>query len=374
MTKRRGHHEGTIRQRPDGLWEARLSLVNGKRKSLYGKTRKEVQEKLKSAQRDVDAGLDLSAGRQTVAAYLDKWLDASVRPSVKVKTFEGYESIVRVRVKPHIGRVVLTRLTPLDLQGLYATLEEAGLSNRSIQHTHRALHQALGQAVRWGMIARNSCDGVKAPRPNPSEMRVLNQDQASALLDATRGDRLHALYVLAVSTGMRQGELLGLRWQDVNFDAGKLTVRRALQRQNEAGLVFIEPKTSRSRRTIMLSRRALSATRDHRKRQLQDRLLAGSEWDDQDLVFCNVTGGPLDPSWTRLTFYRALERAALPPIRFHDLRHTAATLLLTQGVHVKLVSEMLGHATISLTLDTYSHLLPVTHAQAADAMDAALGA
>ncbi len=346
----------------------------GKRKSLYGKTRREVAERLKVALRDQQQGLPVVSEKLTVAQYLTRWLEASAKPSVKTKTYEGYESIVRVRVVPRIGRTTLSKVTPLDLQVLYADLQRDGLSSRSAHHTHRVLHRAFGQAVRWNLIPRNPCDGVTPPKPKRSEMRVLSQAQVGAFLDATRDHPAHALYVLAVTTGMRQGELLGLRWEDVDLDATRLVVRRALQRQNEAGLVFVEPKTSRSRRTIVLSQRAVAALRRHRTRQLEQRLLVGSDWQDQDLVFCNQVGGPLDPSWQRQTFYDALRLADLPTIRFHDLRHTAATLLLVRGVHFKVVSEMLGHATVTLTLDTYSHLVPVLHAQAAAAMDELLGA
>ncbi len=373
-TRRRGHHEGSIRQRPDGTWESRISLANGTRKSLYGKTRGEVQAKMKEAQRDLDAGLDLSARRQTVGQYLEGWLSASAKPRVKAKTYEGYESIVRVRIVPRLGRKSLARLTALDVQALYADLERAGLSNQSIQHAHRVLHSALKQAIRWGLIARNPCEGATPPRPERAEMHVMTQDQVTAFLDATRDHPAHTLYVLAVTTGMRQGELFGLRWADIHLDAGKLMVRRALQRQKEAGVVFIEPKTARSRRTILLSQRAISALREHRRRQLEERLRQGPDWHDGDLVFCNATGQSPDPGWQRQVFQAELERVGLPVIRFHDLRHTAATLLLAQGVHPKVVSEMLGHATISLTLDTYSHLVPAMHAQAAAAMDALLGA
>ena len=373
-TKRRGHNEGSIRQRADGTWEARLSLSNGKRKSLYAKTRKEVQDKLRAAQRDLDNGFDLTAERQTVGQYLDRWLSASVKPSVKPKTYEGYESIVRVRVVPRLGGKVLSRLAPLDVQTLYTDLQAVDLSNRSIHHTHCVLHRAFSQAVRWGLISRNPCDAVTPPRPGRTEMRVLSRGEAATFLDATWNHPAHALYVLALTTGMRQGELLGLRWEDVNLDAGRLVVRRSLQRQREAGLVFTQPKTGRSRRTVMLSQRAITALRDHRTRQLERRLVIGSGWRDQDLVFPNKSGSPMDPSWQTAVFKEAIQRAGLPPMRFHDLRHTAATLLLTQGVHPKVVSEMLGHATITLTLDTYSHLVPVLHEQAAAAMDDILSA
>jgi Phage integrase, N-terminal SAM-like domain len=175
MTKRLGHGEGSIRQRADGTWEARVSLPTGKRPSFYGKTRKEVQDKLHAALRDTDAGLDLVAGRKTLAQFLDRWLSASIKPSVKTKTYEGYESIVRVRVVPRIGRKHLGRVTPLDLQSLYTELAETGLSNRSICHTHRVLNRAFTQAMRWGLLARNPCDGVTPPRPARHEMRVLTQ-------------------------------------------------------------------------------------------------------------------------------------------------------------------------------------------------------
>ncbi len=374
MSKRRGHGEGTIKQRSDGRWEGQVSLPDGRRKSVYGKTRREAQDKLRAALRDLDAGLDLSAGRQTFDHFLHQWLSASVRPAVATKTYEGYESIVRVRIVPRLGRTPLRKLTPLDLQALYASLQDAGLSNRSILHTHRVLHRAFAQAVRWGLLVRNPCDGATPPRPKRAEMRVLSQEQVTVLLDTTRDQPAYALYVAAVTTGMRQGELLGLRWDDVDLDAAKVTVRRALQRQRGNGLVFVEPKTGRSRRTVMLSQRAVTALKQHRVRQLEERLQAGPEWRDRDLVFANPFGGPLDPSWQTAVFKEALHGAGLPPVRFHDLRHTAATLLLRQGVHPKVVSEMLGHATITITLDTYSHLVPVLHAQAAAAMDAALGA
>jgi integrase len=373
--KRRGNSEGAIYQRQsDGRWVAALSLPNGGRKSFYAKSRKEAVEKLKAAMKDLDDGRDLSPGRMTLAQYLDKWLSASVKPSVKVKTYEGYESIVRVRVAPRMGRKSLSGVTPLDLQSLYADLAASGLSNRSIHHTHRCLHRAFVQAVRWNLLSRNPCDGVTPPRPERVQMKVWTPDEASAFLSATPEYPAHTLYVLAITTGMRQGELLGLRWQDVDLDAGTLAVRRALQRQRGNGLVFVEPKTARSRRTIVLSQRAITALRLHHDRQEWARKKAGSEWQDSDLVFCDHFGAPLDPSYQTANFKAALRDAGLPPIRFHDLRHTAATLLLSRGVHVKLVSEMLGHTTITLTLDTYSHLIPAMHGDAAAAMDAALSA
>lgn len=265
--------------------------------------------------RDIDAGLDTDAGRLTVAQHLDRWLSASVKPSVKVKTYEGYESIVRVRVAPRIGRRQLARLSALDVQSLYADPATAGMTNRSVHHTHRILHRAFVRAIRWGMLARNRCDGVTPPRPKRSEMKVLDRDQVSALLDATRHHPAHALYVVAITTGMRVGELLGLKWDDLDLDAARLSVRRALQRQNEAGLVFVAPKSARSRRVIVLSRRAADALRAHRDRQAFERRAAGDEWRDHDLVFCNATGGAR-PELAAADLLRGAEggRAAASPL------------------------------------------------------------
>lgn len=372
--RRRGRGEGSVYQQADGRWAARLDLgyVDGKRRRpvFYGKTKREALAKLRAAQAQHAQGLPVTSDRQTVAQYLDQWLKAT-EPTVRPKTYSGYESIVRVRVVPHIGRRRLAKLTALDVQRLYADLEATGLSKRSIHHTHRVLKRALKQAVLWDLIGRNPCDGATPPRPDRARMQPLTQAQANQFLEATRDHRHAALYVLALTTGMRQGELLGLRWDAIDLEGGRLQVRQTLQRQRDKGLVFSEPKTARSRRTIMLSQRAVAALREHR-RQNEQRLKLGSEWDDQNLVFANPTGGPLDPSWQTAVFKEALKDAGLPDVRFHDWRHTAATLLLAADTHPKVVSELLGHATITLTLDTYSHLIPAMHEQAATTMDALL--
>jgi integrase len=205
-------------------------------------------------------------------------------------------------------------------------------------------------------------------------MTCWTPEQVDAFLISTREHPMHALYVLALTTGMRQGELLGLKWQDIELNTRALAIRRALQAQRGNGLVFVTPKTAKSRRQIHLSQRAIDALRQHRDRQQFVRSAAGEAWHDQDLVFCNATGGPLAPSHQTATFKQAVTKVQLPAIRFHDMRHTAATMLLARGVNVKLISEMLGHATITLTLDTYSHVIPAMHGDAAAAIDAMLTA
>lgn len=221
-------------------------------------------------------------------------------------------------------------------------------------------------------MARNITDGATVPRPDRKEMETLSCEQLSQLFEATRTDRFAALWVLLGTSGLRIGEALGLKWTDIDFSARTLIVRRALQRHEDGGLVFAEPKSKQSRRTVQLSTLACTALREHRERQAFERKTADSEWHDHNLVFCTAFGTPLDRGRIHLNWIPALKKAGLPRIRLHDLRHTAATLMLQEGVHPKVVQEMLGHSSISVTLDIYSHVAPTLHREAADRMDALL--
>ena len=371
MSRRRANGEGSVYKRKDGRWEARISLDHGGRKALYGKTRQEVARKLAVAIKAREDGLPPVSERQTVRQYMGHWLE-STRPSLRPKTWLRYEQLLRLHVVPEIGKVRLVRLSPQHLQRLYAGRLDAGLSPGSVVQLHAVLRRALGQAARWGLVARNVASLVTPPRRSRKEMATLSPEQARTLLEAAAGDRLEALYVLAINTGMRQGELLALRWTEVDLNAGALHVRATLQRTRE-GFVFTEPKTTSSRRQVALTRAAVEALRRHRARQLEERLHVGAAWEDDDLVFANEVGQPLDATAVlRRSFYPLLERSNLPRIRFHDLRHTAATLLLGQGVHPKIVSEMLGHSQIAITLDLYSHVTPTMQRQAVEALETAL--
>jgi integrase len=371
---RRGNGEGSVYRRRDGRWAGAVSLPNGKRATVYGATREEAATKLTAALRGRDQGLPVVDGQQTVGAYLNSWL-VSVRPSLRPRTHQRYESLIRLQVKPAIGKVRLAKLTPQHLSRLYADLIAGGLSPTTTLQVHRVVRRALDQAARWGMVARNVAALVDAPRKARHEMRTLTTEEAQRLLTAAAGRRLEALYVLAVTTGMRQGELLALRWQDVDIDGGTVRVTGTLQ-QTKAGPVIAEPKTSSSRRQIVLSERAVSALKRHRKAQAEERLAVGEAWDGTwGVVFANEVGRPINASNLLTRDYRPLLRAAelSPAVRFHDLRHTAATLLLLANVHPKVVSEMLGHANIGITLNTYSHVLPTMQREAAAMMDAVLG-
>ncbi len=340
-----------------------------RRRSVYGRSRREVAEKLAEAISDRGKGLISDAGNITVAEYLDRWLAGSVRDTVRPSTYRRYQEIVRLHIKPALGGIRLAALSPLHVQALYRDRLDSGLSPATVAKIHIVLHQALDRALRWSLVHRNATEAVKAPRPAPQEMRPLSADEARRLLEAAREDKLHALYVLAVTTGMRQGELLGLAWRDVDLERGVVQVRRTLARDG-GRLTIGEPKTKRSRRNVRLTETATQALRDHLDRQLEEIQRLGDLYRDEGLVFATEAGTPMNPSnLRRRSFAPLLKRAWLPNIRFHDLRHSAATLLLLQGVHPKFVQELLGHSTISITLDTYSHVLPGMGDQTARAME-----
>ncbi|MDA1010641.1 MAG: tyrosine-type recombinase/integrase [Chloroflexi bacterium] len=366
---KRGNNEGSIfRRRSDGLYVAALTLPDGKRKRFYGRTRAGAAEKLSTAQADLAKGLPLPSERLTVAAFLDRWLE-DARSTIRETTYDGYESTLRLHAKPEIGRIALSRLGPQDLAALYRKLLTEGLSPRSVRLAHAVLHRALRQAERWGLIARNPAGLVDAPRPSNTIMSPLTPDEIRRLLRAAAGDRFEALYVLAVTTGLRSGELRGLRWQDVNLVAGTLQVRQQVQRTAK-GWAFVEPKTGAGRRGVTLPTVAVGALRGHRARQNEERLARGPVWEDLDLVFPNELGRPVErQNLQRRSFDPLLERAGLSKIRFHDLRHSAATLLLAEGVHPKVVQERLGHSNISVTMDIYSHVLPTMQREAASKLD-----
>jgi integrase len=269
-----------------------------------------------------------------------------------------------------LGRVKLKALTPAHVRRLYRERLDSGLAPRTVLHIHRTLSKALKQATDDGLIPRNAAASVKPPQPRREEIQPLSRVQVRTFLDTVRGDRMEALYVLAVTAGLRRGELQGLRWEDVDLEAGMLQVRRTLS-EPKGRHIFEAPKSGKGR-NIRLTQRATAALTRHRKRQLEERMQS-PQWQDHGLVFTSTVGTPLWGGNLTCSFKATLRRAELPEIRFHDLRHTCATLLLRQGVHVKFVQELQGHGDVSLTLNTYSHVLPDMGDAAEGAMDEALG-
>jgi len=366
---RRGNGEGTIIRRTDGRWCAAVTLEGGGRQFLYGRTRREVARKMDVAVADREQGLLVAGGRQTLGKFLIRWLEDSVTPTVRPKTYTSYSQLVRLHILPALGAVPLANLDPPRVQRfLNDKLEEGRLSARTIQYLHAVLRAALGQALKWRLVHTNVATLVDPPRTVRREIRALSPAEARTVLEATRGDWLEALYTLALAIGLRQGEALGLHWQDVDLEAGILRVRLALQRVKGCGLQTVEPKTARSRRSIVLPSQVVEGLRAHKSRQAK----AGCGWHDNDLVFTTATGKPLDGSSVTHRFQKLLRRAGLPHLRFHDLRHACASLLLAQGVHPRVVMETLGHSQISLTMNTYSHVIPALQRDAAERMDAIL--
>ncbi len=374
---RRGQNSGSIYQRADGRWVAVITLPaqdgTRTRQYFYGDTRRAVQQQLTAALRDQQQGLPMATERQTVEQFLDTWLTRVCRPAVQPSTEARYTQLKRRHILPSLGHQPLTRLTSSQLTALYDTLLENGVSPRIVQHIHAMLRRALEQAVRWRLIARNPAIAVEPPRPQPREAPVLGLDQLGRFLEVARADRLYALYVLAIMTGMRQGELCGLRWADIVPDWSRVEVRHTLQRMKGTWSLE-EPKTGPSRRTIKLSPTLVQVLKAHRARQNEQRLALGTGWEDHGLVFTNAVGRPLEArNLLARSYARLLAQAGLPKIRFHDLRHTYATLALLNGEKPKVVQETLGHASITLTMDTYSHLLPDMQDDAAARMERLLG-
>ena len=369
---KRGQNEGNIRQLEDGRWEGRIMLgwKNGKRHrpSFYGMTRKEVIDAIERAKKAHREGLAPKPDRITIGQFLDSWLEQSVQTSARPRTYQSYKLIVERHLKPALGHHQLDRLTPQHVQALINSKAKENLSPRTVQYIRAVLRQALNKALRWGQVSRNVAALVDPPRSKRHEIQALDPQQARVLLEALEGHPLDALFKVALAMGLRLGEALGLRWADVDLRAGTLNVRVQLQKLDKK-FQLTEPKSDRSRRTIVLPAPALDALKDHKLRQeLQDKALAGDDWEDWGLVFTSRNGAPLDDSNVRRSLRAILEKAQLPAMRFHDLRHTCASLLLAQGIHPRVVMEILGHSQISLTMNTYSHVVPELQREAAQKM------
>jgi integrase len=362
MARRRPKGEGSVYRRKDGRVVGEYEDANGRKRYITSKTmsKAEMRAKVRKALEDRDKGIVYDSENLTVGEYLDRWLEA-VRGSVRERTLQRHEEVVRLHLKPTIGDTKLDKLNALKVQTMYRQKLDAGLSPRSVEVIHTTLHKVLKSAVRWSLVPRNIAEAVTPPRPPKREIQPLTREQMKTLLEASRGDKMEAFYVLAATTGMRNGEILALQWQDVDLEAGTLQVRRTVFN----GKVNA-PKTASGRRSIRLSKLAIGALKQHRLNAAKQRI---SEW-----VFSTKAGTPIsvhnvhNRSWKPL-----LMRAGLPAnTRMHDLRHSAASLLLAQGVPVKVVSEMLGHADVSTTLSIYAHVLPDMQSTAADGMDDAL--
>jgi integrase len=388
---KRANGEGTMSRRKDGSgktigWRAAVTIGENedgtqKRRWISGKTQGEVQEKLRALQSDLHQGTLADTDRMTVDDFLKQWVAHKEREGLKPNTVQSYRDTINRYVTPKIGRVKLEKLRPLDIEHMLTALRGDGKSAALLAYSLRVLKMALQQAVRWQMLPRNVADSVKPPKIERQEMQVWTRQQVKAFLDVTEDHPLHAAFYLALMTGMRRGELVGLKWEDMDLDRARLTVKNNLvevigapvegkTRLNRptASSVRLEvstPKSKASRRTIVLSKGTVEKLRQQRARQEVWRRDAAEAWTAQGFVFTTAIGTPVWPSALAKAFAALLERSEVPSIRFHDMRHTAASLMISMGIPPKTVSERLGHSDVAFTLRTYTHLYDAQREEAA---------
>ncbi len=371
---------GSVKPRPlnDGTMRYRVKWESvgpdGKRRhhSATTATKKAAEILLAEKLREVNEGTFLVPSRETVEAFLRRWLQASSFHLAESTAYQ-YELLIRNRIAPYVGAIPLAKLDEITIQDLYARLMAAGYAPSSVNQTHKMLHCALRQAVTWRLLTRNPADGVTSPKPVIATPTVWSPQEAAAFLDHTHDDPLAALWRLGLDSGMRIGELLALSWRDLDAERRVIAVRRTLTKTRGGSWKLGEiAKTASSRRSIALGAATVGALRALRPGQAERRLLCGGAWQDHGLIFDRGDGRWLEPRVVGLRFARAVEAAQLPPMTLHGMRHTMATLLLAAGVHPKIVQERLGHASIRMTLDRYSHVTPVMQQEAAAILDGLL--
>lgn len=369
---KRPNGEGSIYLRRDGLWVGSTFVLTStgtrKRRYVYGKTRGGVHAKLTKLISQTQLGLPAAGSAIKIGPYLTTWLEQVASVKVRPSTYRAYETYVRLHLVPALGNKRLDRLSPSDVRMFVAGRQAAGLSSRTVQQLHAILRAALQHAVREDVIPRNVAKLVQVPAAQRIEVRPLSVAETRILLSAARSERLYALCVVLLAVGLRRGEVLGLRWVDIDLDGRTLRVRQTLQRA--AGkLHFVPPKTVRSARTVPLPAVCVSALQEHHTKQEAERRKAGDSWQESGLVFTTAIGTPLEPRNVNRWFKALCGRAEVRPIRLHDLRHTCATFLLTQGVPARVVMEILGHSAINVTMNIYAHVLPEVQRAAADRLN-----
>lgn len=366
---------GRLEKRSKSSWtiviEAGRDPATGKRRRIYRAVqgnKTQAKQAMEQILAELQRGTYVQPDKATVAEYLRQWVKTYCEPNLADSTIAGYSRTIEKHVVPEIGQIPLQDLQPMHLQTLYARILGKGLSPRMARLTHAILHQALRHAVLWQMLQRNPADAVQPPRPKKTEAKALTKEEIERLLVALVGHRDYVTIYTAIYTGMRRGELLGLRWSDVDLDTGMVTVEQGLIVTRD-GLEFSQPKTKGSRRSIPIPGSVCDTLRQHRKEQLERRLVVGPAWEDFDLVFPNQNGKPQHPGTFSGRFGYTVKRVGFSGLRFHDLRHTHASLLLTLGVHPKIVQERLGHTVITTTMDIYSHVMPTLQEEAARKLD-----
>lgn len=332
-------------------------------------TKKDAEKRLSELLTQIDTGTFMKPGKTTLAEYLEKWLADYAKPNLSPRGFERYRDIIRQHLIPDMGSITLTALRPEHLQKHYTAKTNSGLSARTIRYHHAVIHKALQTAMKWGLINRNVADGVDVPRIRRNEMQTWDEYEITRFFEVAKTSPYHALFYTALYTGMRRSELLGLQWQSVDFIFSQIYVTRSLHHLKDGSYVFTQPKSAKSRRTIALSPSAILTLKAHKEKQEAIRTALGIPLKDDDLVFSTPEGKPLRPNTVTRAWSTLAARAGVKVIRLHDARHTHASLMLKQGVHPKIVQERLGHASIQMTLDTYSHVAPGLQQAAAEGFD-----
>jgi len=360
MARRRSRGEGSIYfLEAKKLWTAKMTLADGKRIVKYSKSQKVVREWLQASQNALRQGTLPKDNRLTVSEFITNYMETVVKHNLRPKTVEANLSLTRTHIIPTIGKIKLSQLRPDHLQNLYSQILDKGLSKRTAQFVHSIIHKSLRQGVKWGFVVNNVADLVIVPKPSRRPPSVYDAKQVIEFLDAVKEDRFFCLFVLAIYGGFREGELLGIHVEDCQLEQGIINVSHAVQYQIGKGVVVTEPKTKSSRRAVKLPAFALKVLKDYLKQN-------GKR---QGLLFTTASGKPINPRFLVKAFKDSISEAGLPDIRFHDLRHTSATLLLSANVHPKIVQERLGHSSITLTLDTYSHVIPSMQDEAVEKLD-----
>jgi integrase len=370
--RRRGAGEGSIYQRPDGKWAGQITVkydpITGRRerKTVISETQRKVADELARIRHELATDTYIEPAACTLGDWLDKWMVQYKKGELKRSTYESYERLIRTHIKPSLGNIPLAKLQPHMLQGFYnEKLEsgrlddkEGGLSTRMVRYFHAIIRQALQQAVREGILPRNVADATSPPVIRNKQMRPLTEDELLKFFEVAKEDRLFPAFVLVATTGLRRGEVCGLKWDCVDLEEGVLITRRQLLILDDGLHLEEDTKSKRGRRRITLTDDAVRELKAHRARQAEEQLLLGKAYQKNNLVFCKADGTKIDPREFTKHFQRLLEEAGLPRVRLHDLRHTHASLLLARGVHPKIVQERLGHSSITMTLDLYSHMTP----------------
>lgn len=367
MAKRRGNHEGSIHRLPSGSYRAQITL-QGNRISFTAQSKKQCLEWIRSTYRQIDDGLSYSDTKTTLTEYMTQWLIAA-QSLKRHSTWSQHKQIFHKYIDPLLGQIKLKDLRPAQIQGVYTKLLAQGVGAYTVLKIHTVLHSALQQAVKMGMIGRNPVSLTQPPKEPTKEMSILNETQISQFLGSVIGHRWEALFHLALVTGARQMELLGLKWVDLDWNHQTLKIERQLLRPNGNGVEFSVPKTKFGMRSIALGNKTIQVLRRHFERQQRERIAAGANWQEYELIFTTSNGTPIHPRNLLRDFKILLRNAGLPPRRFHDLRHAAASLMLNNNIAPIIVSRRLGHAKASITLDVYAHLIPSMQTEAAEMID-----